>query len=253
MDAIERFSSDGMLVLGGGRAILLQVADPVVGFAVAEHSDFSQRPLDRLHNTLTFVYAVMLGAAPERELVAGLVNREHAGIPGATDPARQLWVAATLYDTAVTVHDKIYGPVPPAEADSIYDAYSALGTALQVPASMWPSDRAAFASYFAAAAASLEVTEDAQHIAHNLFHPARAPLALRAVLPLADLLTTSLLHPGLRDAYGMVWDARRQRRARSAWRVLSAIARLAPRRLRSWPARHYLRRLRARSASRPSA
>ena len=49
-----------------------------------------------------------------------LVDRAHAGIPGATDPDRQLWVAATLYRTGVDVYELLRGPMPPALADEVY-------------------------------------------------------------------------------------------------------------------------------------
>ncbi|MES1170192.1 MAG: oxygenase MpaB family protein, partial [Leifsonia sp.] len=58
--SFEEYAADGVLVLGGAAAILLQVADPVVARGVAEHSDFARRPMDRLRNTLRYVYAVGL-------------------------------------------------------------------------------------------------------------------------------------------------------------------------------------------------
>ena len=245
--AVERFATEGVLIAGGARAILLQIADPVVGAGVARHSDFANRPLDRLRNTLTFSYAVVLGTPEEARLVAGHVDRAHAGIPGATDPAHQLWVAATLYDTAVRVHDLVFGPLDEQTADNVLDAYSALGTALQVPRVDWPVDRAAFGGYWSANMAALEVGDDARRVAHDLFHPTTAPWWLRAALPLANLLTASLLDPPLREAYGMPWSVARARRARAAWRVIRAVVRVLPPRLRRWPARHTLARLRART------
>src|SRR5690606_11980656 len=118
--------ADGSLILGGGRAILLQIADPVVGRGVAVHSDFARKPMERLRNTLTFVYAVMLGDPNQVALVSRMVDRAHEPVEGATDPHRQLWVAATLYETAMSLHESLYGTLDEASADEVYRAYVAL-------------------------------------------------------------------------------------------------------------------------------
>ena len=63
--AVENFASDAALIIGGGRAILLQVANPVVAAGVTKHSTFRQRPIERLRSTLTFAYATVVGT-PEQ-------------------------------------------------------------------------------------------------------------------------------------------------------------------------------------------
>jgi uncharacterized protein (DUF2236 family) len=241
---VTRYASDGVLIAGGARAILLQVADPTVAAGVARHSDFAHRPVERLRNTLTFAYAVVLGTPDDATLVASFVNRAHAPVDRAEDAQLQLWVAATLYDTATRVHDRVLGPTPDALADEVYLAYAALGTVLQMPASLWPVDRAAFARYWDARTASLDVTDDARRIAHDLFAPVVAPAWLRAGLPLARLLTLDLLPAAIRSAYGFEWTARDDRRVRRAWSLLRFLVAVTPHRLRSWPYRHYLKRLR---------
>lgn len=244
-DPVDRLSREGTLLLGGGTAILLQVADPVVGAAVATHSNFANRPIDRLHNTLTFVYGVMLGTPAEAAIVARVTRRAHARIPGANDPDRQLWVAATLYDTAVRVYERLHGPLAPADAEAVLASYARLGTSLEVPAAAWPVTIEAFRAYWSAATSTLVVGPHARQVAHDLFHPGTAPLWLRAALPLARLLTASLLDPPLRDAYGMPWSRARERRAAAAWSLIRTGALLAPRRALTAPSRRYLARVRA--------
>ena len=229
----------------GARAILLQVAEPSVAAGVARHSDFAHRPVQRLRNTLTFAYAVVLGTPDDAARVARLVNRAHVPVARADDAALQLWVAATLYQTATTVHHRVFGPTTEALADDLYRAYSALGTSLQMTASLWPANRDEFATYWDSHVAGLSVTDDARQIAHDLFAPVTAPAWLRAALPLARLLTIDLLPTSIRAAYGFDWSPRNQRRADRAWGVIRFLVRVTPRRLRSWPSRHYLKRLRA--------
>ncbi|HEY5231409.1 MAG TPA: oxygenase MpaB family protein, partial [Galbitalea sp.] len=176
--------------------------------------------------------------------VASFVNRAHAPVNAAEDASLQLWVAATLYDTAVRVHDRVFGPVPDALADELYESYAALGSSLQMPGAFWPANRANFATYFDARVASLDVRKDARQIARDLFAPVTAPVWLRAGLPLGRLLTIDLLPESVRAGYGFEWTPREQRRARRAWRLLKFVVMITPHRLRSWPSRHYLKRLR---------
>src|SRR5437899_10937020 len=49
------------LVLGGGRALLLQIAHPLVAAAVADHSGFDRDPWERLWGTLDAVLNVTFG------------------------------------------------------------------------------------------------------------------------------------------------------------------------------------------------
>ena len=242
--AVTRYASDGVLIAGGARAILLQVADPVIASGVARHSDFAHRPIERLRNTLTFAYAVVLGTPDDAARVARFVNHAHLPVDRAEDTELQLWVAATLYDTAVRVHDRVFGPCSADLADELYVAYAALGTSLQMPPSLWPANRVAFAQYWDERVASLDVTDQARQIAHDLFAPVTAPAWLRAGLPLGRTLTLDLLPPSIRAAYGLEWTPRDERRVRRAWSLLKLIVAVTPHRLRAWPSRHYLKRLR---------
>ncbi len=233
----ERYARDGALVLGGGAAILLQIADPVVARGVAQHSAFSEDPMRRLQHTLGYVYGVTLGDDRQVRRAAEFVDRVHAGIPGATDPGRQLWVAATLYRSGVDVYELLRGPLPPALADEVYAASAGLGTSLQLPPGLWPADRAAFERYWMDAVAALEVGDDARSVARDLLHPGRVPSWIRAGLPLGRTLTAGLLPASVRDAYGLPWHPRAFARA---VRVARLAARLTPRRLRELPSRRLL-------------
>lgn len=234
---VERFARDGALVLGGARAILLQIADPVVGAGVAEHSDFARRPMRRLRNTLTFVYAVVVGTSDQAAAMTGYVDRAHSRVIGAIDADRQLWVAATLYETASTVHEALYGALSSTEADEVYHAHAALGEALQVPIGAWPESRAAFATYWASAVSRLVVSDDARRVARQLLHPVAVPWWVKPGMPLVRCLTSGMLPPVLREAYRL---ATHPRRYRAALGLVRAIVRATPRRLREWPSRYYL-------------
>ncbi|MGO4691076.1 oxygenase MpaB family protein [Glaciibacter sp. 2TAF33] len=252
---VRDFAAEAVLIAGGGRAILLQLAHPAVGHGVANHSDFASRPLDRLHATLTYVYAVAFGTPEDVATVVRRVNRAHGPVHGtrddrspaynAFDPELQLWVAATLYDSAIMVRELVFGPLTDSELDALYAQYADIGTTLQMPATLWPPDRAAFNRYWEehlGALAPDAVTRDA---ARRLLYPPVGPVLFRSFMPLVRLLTVGLLPPRVRELYGLRWTPELERRFRRVFRIVSMVYPRLPRRLRHWPKNHYLRALRA--------
>ena len=245
--------AEAALIAGGGRAVLLQLANPAIGHAIARHSGFASDPVRRLRHTLAFVYALVYGTPEQVAAVRAGVNRRHApvkydaqhggGTPteaavpsyDATDPALQLWVAATLYDTAVTVRRELIGPLSPSDLDAIYLDYEIIGTALQVPPGMWPRDRAAFDEYWSGQLGGLRVDDTVRGVADALLHPRSGPIWLRAGMPLARLVTAGLLPLEVRAQFGLRWGPRRERRFVLALAVLRGVNRVLPRRVREWP------------------
>jgi len=258
---LSDISNEAILLAGGARAILLQLAMPEVGRGVARHSDFTSDPLRRLRHTLTYLYVLVYGTADEVARITGYVNQAHVAVhsePGETgvdydafDPEQQLWVAATLYDSALTVYEAVFGDLAPDDAESLYRQYAVIGTALQMPAGLWPTDRAAFARYWRESSRQLNVDASAKRVSHDLLYPAAAPLWIRAAMPAVRFLTAGFLSPELRSAFDLPWNARRQRRFDRTVRVLAAVYPRLPARLRQWPARHYLALFRA-QVPRPS-
>ena len=241
---------EGALLAGGARAILLQVAHPAVAQGVAGHSDFAVRPLDRLRATLAYVYGVTFGTAEEARAVAAMVTEAHRPVAGAgyraSDPELQLWVAATLYDTATLIYEELFGPLPAPVGERVYAQYAVLGTALQVPDGRWPADRAAFRAYWERMVATLEVTDEARRIAADLLSARGAPLALKAAVPLNRFLTAAWLPDRIRKGYGLQWGGLHQRSYDLALKVGAPLYRLLPVPLREAPKTWYLRDVRRR-------
>lgn len=248
-------AAEAVLIAAGGRSILLQLADPAIGHGVAAHSDFASRPVDRLRGTLTYVYAIACGTTEEVAAVTRRVNRAHAPVRGhggedapaynAYTPELQLWVAATLYDSAITLHELINGPLEDAVADQVYQEYAGLGTALQLPGGLWPEDRAAFRLYWRERLALLRTDATTRAVARKMLHPRTGPVWLRLSMPLGRLLTTGLLPVEVRALFELPWSPRAQRRFDRVLRLVVVVYPALPRRLRHWPKDHFLRSLRA--------
>ncbi|MCU1424773.1 MAG: hypothetical protein JWM51_1064 [Microbacteriaceae bacterium] len=243
-------SNEAVLLAGGARAILLQIAMPQVGHGVARHSDFTADPLRRLRNTLTYLYVLVYGTPAEVDRITGYVDRAHApvrsaaGEPGpaydAVDPEQQLWVAATLYDSAMVMHDAVFGALPTDDAESLYAEYRRIGTALQMPAELWPENRAAFRDYWQQALEALAVDDESRRVARDLLFPAGGPWWIRALMPVMRFLTAGMLPESLRAQFGLPWNERRARGYRRVIRLTAVVYPRLPGALRHWPARHYL-------------
>lgn len=258
---ISDMAGESVLLAGGGRAILLQLAHPAVGHGVADHSDFADRPLSRLHGTMTYLYAIVFGTPAERAHVRREVGRAHRPVRSgpdadivydAFDPELQLWVAATLYDSAMTVFERVHGPLPGPVADALYQEYAVVGTALQMPRELWPADRAAFGRYWDHSLATLVVDDATRSVAQRLLHPAAAPWWLRAVMPVARLVTAGSLPPEVRRQFELPWDARAARRYDLVMAIAAAVVPHLPARLRHALRDGYLRRMRVSMASDPA-
>ncbi|WP_375400692.1 oxygenase MpaB family protein [uncultured Amnibacterium sp.] len=242
----EQLLQEGVLVLGGLRALLLELADPAVGHGVAEHSGFAANPLGRLHGTLTYVYLLQADEPRVLAAVADRIVRLHAGVrsaPGDTPAydARhadlQLWVAATIHDTAIRMAELVWGPLPTALKDELLALDIRLGTSLGMPAEAWPADTAAFDAYFAQHAATLRFDDTTWAVVRQLFSPTAAPLWVRAAMPVLIRITAPLLPAGLGAQLGL---AGRGRILLGAVRALAPVYRAVPRRVRTLPRRRYL-------------
>ncbi|HET6654740.1 MAG TPA: oxygenase MpaB family protein [Gammaproteobacteria bacterium] len=254
--AMAAIAGEGILLAGGMRAILLQVAHPAVGRGVAEHSNFTDRPMDRLRATMTYVYCMAFGSRAEKRAIRSQVNAVHRHINGpgydAFDPELQLWVAATLYDTALTLYERWIRPLDDEMAEIIYRQYRVLGTALQMREEQWPADRAAFRAYWNDMIPRLEVTDAARAVCRDLFHPPSVPMPVRATMPLNRLVTAALLPAPIREAYNIEWNARRQRRFNRFSNSVSLVYPLVPRAIRQFPRIWYMRDMRRRLARQPA-
>ncbi|MBP2387761.1 oxygenase MpaB family protein [Paeniglutamicibacter kerguelensis] len=252
---LGRYAPESVYLLGAGRAILLQLALAPVGHGVARHSNFATNPVGRLHGTLTYVYAQSNGTKEQRAKVREMVHVAHAPVRSpvaadgshpaysARDPRLQLWVAATLYDSAMQIHEMVLPPMDNETAERLYREYAVLGTELGMPEGFWPANRTDFAEYWARTCAQLEVDRPVREVATELLAAQHAPLWVRALMPMARFMTIGLLPESVRSMYGFGWTECQQRRMERALRCARVAVRIMPRRLRHFPMHYYLRRL----------
>lgn len=233
--AIRRVNAEGVLLLGGGRALLMQLAHPLVARGVAEHSDYRRDRIGRLLRTLRPVYAIAFGTPAQGREAAARVNAVHELVRGegyrAKDPALLAWVLATLIDSALLVHDRFVRRLSEEETQHYYEDMLQLGALFATPRHALPGDVPGFRQYVEEMVGGLVVTEEARTIADQLFEPLAGTGPL---LPFAREVTAGLLPPSLRRQYGMRWDPARAALLDVAASISRGLVPLLPQQLR-WP------------------
>jgi uncharacterized protein (DUF2236 family) len=214
------------LLLGGGRALLMQVAHPKVAEGVAEHSQFKSDPMGRLIQTMNTMWSIIFDEISQAEASLQRVQQVHQRVQGtikqddvlpvgtsyrAQDPDLLLWVHATLVDSALVTHGLFVAPMTLQEQRQYYDETKRLAVLLGVPESSVPASLEAFSDYVEEKIHSdaISVGSTAAAIAREILHP--RPWMLRISGPLFAFITTGLLPPKLRRAYGLSWDLRREK------------------------------------------
>ncbi|MEU4625382.1 oxygenase MpaB family protein [Actinoplanes sp. NPDC023801] len=251
---IRRVARESLLLAGGGRATLLQIAHPGVAQGVHDHSDFAERPLDRLRTTMGYVFGVLFGTVEEGRAISRAVAAIHRKVTGpgyhADDPGLQVWVNATLYDTAVLIYQRIFGSLSEAELDECFRQYSVLATSIGCPEDAWPAGRDAFGRYWDHMIDTLRVSDEGREIAGALMRPRNIPLVMRPAKPLNRLVTAGLLPEPIRAQFGLPWTSRDQRLFDGFFGATKVVYPRLPGRLRDVVKDHYLNDLRRRLARR---
>jgi uncharacterized protein (DUF2236 family) len=243
---------DSVIFMGGGRAVLLQLAHPFVAYAIAQHSKTRADVMGRFKRTFDNVFAMSFGDLDHAFKAARRVHSVHTRITGtidedagafpagtryhANDPDAQLWVYATLIDTVVTVHERVRGPLSPALKEAYYRDSWSFARLFAIPDESLPPSWGAFRDYVDRMVASdvLTVTPPAREMAGFLFG-GMLGAAVASV-------TASLLPARIRDDFGLAWGARQKLTAGAAMAAARAATALTPKVARDLPAYRDARR-----------
>jgi uncharacterized protein (DUF2236 family) len=246
-----RINRESVLLLGGGRALLLQVANPMVAAGVADHSDFTANPYDRLWRTVDAALTVIFGDTEQAATAVERVTRIHWHVRGvrggrpysALDPDLLLWVHATLVESSIAAYDAFVHPLPFAVRERYYLEMQTMGTAFGVPDELHPSSYAAFRAYMDDTIAGLEIDDECRAIARRVLSPPMpAPLVPAGLL--GGLGSIGLLPPRVRSELRLRWNRGTELAFHAMAAGLRATVPLLPSDVRFWPhARHALHRV----------
>lgn len=224
-----QLNREATLLLGAGpRALLMQIAHPLVAAGVAAHSNFREDPWRRLRATLRSYLTIIYGTTADARAEIARLNRLHRTVIGpgyrARDPELSMWVHATLIDATLVAHDRWIGRLSHAQRAGFYDETLPIARAFGVPAALLPAGIDAFDGYLGrmtAADGPVHVGPIARDLASSILRPPLGPLhPVLAGIP-ADLYgwifwpAIGLLPEPIRAGYGLAWG--RRERLVSAW------------------------------------
>jgi uncharacterized protein (DUF2236 family) len=259
-----------VVVLGWGRAILLQLAHPLVAAGVADHSSFRESGVTylwRLRQTIAAMLDLTFGTEREALAAATGINAIHdrvvgvlrepvgvfsAGTPySAHDPDLLRWVHATLVESLLIVYELFVEPLTPEEKERYVAETTAVEPLLGIPDGYLPANRETLDRYMVEMYRSGQICigANARRLARKLLHP-QYGAALWPLMWLFRFTTIGLLPPTIRTAYGLEWDPRHSRRLVRAARIVRALRRVLPPVLREWPAARQALANQERSAAR---
>jgi uncharacterized protein (DUF2236 family) len=210
-------------LLGGGPAVLLQVAHPLVAVGVVRHSDYRTDLWRRLLRTLRTLYQIVYGTKEEAERSGAAVRAVHAHVHGTTserlgrfpagtpysasDPALMLWVHATLVETSLAAYGRFVRKLAAEEEERYYREMAIVARLFGTPAAVVPARLADFREYVRAqlSGSDLCVTDPAREVAAVILE-ARLPPPMRLIRPAHRLSSAALLPARLREEYGLGWS-----------------------------------------------
>ena len=233
-----------VLLAGGGRALLLQVAHPLVAAGVEQHSNYREDPWGRLYRTLDVTTRIVFGSEKTAAEASERLDRVHRRVKGTAEdgtpydartPDLLLWVWATLVESSLLIYTRYVSPLPIREVHRYYDEQTRFAAACGVPEGHWPETYSEFMTYFHGTVKDdLRVTDGARQVAQATLHP-EAPIALRPAFEALNLVTTGLLPPSLREAYGLEWGPNRERLLETSTAAIRRMIPLLPSLLREFP------------------
>lgn len=250
-----RINAERLVLVGWSRAILLQMAHPLIAAGVADHSHFRAGALAtavRLRETVRAMLALTFGDSVAHGRAIAGIRAIHTRVRGelreatgtfaagtrysAEDPALLLWVHATLIESVVLVYERLVAPLSVEERDQYCREAADVALALGVRDAEVPRTWADLEAYLTREYASgrIAVGRDARLIATAvLFPPLRVVSGPFAWL--SRLITLGLLPPAIREQYGYAWNAKRDRELGRTLAWLRRARSVAPRFLAWWP------------------
>lgn len=216
-----------LILFGGQRALLMQIAHPLVAQGVLDYSSVKKDPVGRLNRTLQLTQSFIFGTNEEVSQAAEKINRVHRAVKGslnqtvgahhagtsyhALDPELLTWVWATLADTAVLVYETFIGSLTDEEKESYYEEFKKLLPPLGGDKETTPSTFKDLKTYFTKLDKNKKIAVGErvkkEIVPYLLLQkPKRLKLPLLPLsLPLVKI-TIGLLPVELRKQYGFQWS-----------------------------------------------
>ncbi|MFT3691682.1 MAG: oxygenase MpaB family protein [Kofleriaceae bacterium] len=243
--------------LGGGRAVLLQLAHPQVAYAIDHHSQTRADVLGRFQRTFHHVFGMLFGDLDTALIAARRVHAIHSRVHGeidgvayhANDADALRWVHATLIDTTIAVRRLLGAELSAGDLDRYTIEARRFAMLFGIPDDRLPRSWAEHVHYMARMMPKLDVVPCAREMARFLIGRSGA------IQPPLGALTEALAAAMLPDDLVREFALRRSdRRVSLAMKMFAPIYNRLPTRVTRLPAHvDAQRRLRGEPPSRFAA
>ncbi|MFI8873914.1 oxygenase MpaB family protein [Streptomyces sp. NPDC055243] len=246
--AAWRYFGDTRNFLISPQLLLLQVAHPVVGAGVEQHSNFRAEPWQRLWRTVSSLSTVIYGGQAAATAEADRIRAMHEHLKGVDDQGRRYhalnpeayhWVHATLVRGGYDGH-RIFGKgLSAADTEAYYQEMRDVGRVWGLRDHHLPPDWAAFCAYYDEMVRErLELNQSVRDVLDELARPRKPPVrwipaplwrpvgALSAHYAL--LVNVGTLPPVLRERLGLTWTPRQERALRRVTRFVRVAMAVVP-------------------------
>ncbi len=248
-----RLAGDLAVFLGGGRAALLQLAHPMVAYAVTHHSQVARDVIGRFQRTFRHVFAMAYGELDDAIAAARRVHAVHTRITGeiptaigawpagaryhANDVDALRWVHATLADTTIAVRARLGYHFAPGELDRYTIEMNRFGALFGIAPELLPRSWSEHEDYMAAMLASDRLAVAPVALEMSKFLLGRGgPGAQPPLGRLAELLAAELLPARLRGEFQLAYSRVDRLAIAIGFRTLGRVYERLPRSLVAIPA-----------------
>lgn len=250
-----RVNAERVVLLGWGRAILLQLAHPLVAAGVFDHSGFrgtSYAAASRLYHTVHAMLSLTFGDDAARQRTLDAIRAIHRRVNGvlpestgryplgtrysAEDPDLVLWVHATLIESVLLVYERLVAPLTPAERDEYCAEAFPIAVALLAREDEVPRTWTDLLAYLERTYSSnaIAVGTQGRELARAVLSPAGGWMVAPATW-INRLMTVGLLPSRVREQYAMMWTARQERTLARLTSALRLTRRVLPDAIALWP------------------
>ncbi|MDQ6662132.1 MAG: DUF2236 domain-containing protein [Chloroflexota bacterium] len=247
-----KITSEAAITLGGARAVLMQIAHPLVAAGVSAHSSYMTDPYGRAMSTFLLGQMITFGSSDMARQAARTINRLHTHVYGtlstkagafehgttykAHDPELLLWVHATLIDTILLVYPLVIGHLTYNEQEQYYQESKGMARMFGLREKDMPQTVSDLRHYVddMVHSSRLAATPQARQLAHQVLFPP-APTITRPLMHLHLAATIALLPQPIRDIYGLEWSEQQQRLFDRSMRGMKAVIPRLPLSLRVFP------------------
>ncbi|MEL6307212.1 MAG: oxygenase MpaB family protein [Chloroflexota bacterium] len=244
--AIWQINRERVLLLTGIKVLLMQIAHPLVAESVYAHSYVFDKPIKRLHRTLTLTLGMVFGTRTEVQPAINAIDAAHRPAVGRTEqatgqhpagtvynprnPYQALWVFATLVEGAVSGYETLVAPLNDERKQAMLDDSRLIASWMGIPAQVVPDTYQGLLDYMQDAIESeiVIVGEKARQI---------APFVSTQSIPIVKWFSyfpvqanIALLPETIRTQYGYTLSTREQQLAERAF----ALSRWLVPRLPDW-------------------